>query len=415
MEKDICAHIRLKKWYRRAKRDVKIQKQIHSIEYIDVDSKESLPESSTKYLVAFNKMQKEDKLRMIDAKDDKEIDIKNKNHFVMYYGDDNKNIVVHPNWFSVEDENIVGKRVNDKTVEMCKKKPNKVQKLRKEELSTIQKALDLDVYYHAIDRIERIKSTGEDRLIAFRDDSTKDSIIKFKGYDRDSRTQYLTDEWLELNFKHFPKFWRQLKNLKIGESVRVPTGSSNNREEWKKESSILHGPPVQFVQKNNNECLYYSLASAFSFLGFDGLSKIAINEYNINSKSNRTPSIQNLVGILHNNKNQVFTQRKIRFSLKRVKHPDLNEIMEERDRHILFHCVLENQHSIALVNQWIFDPMLANAVEKTIKNLKLCAEFREGENIENIFRYVYLYDFRSSEKKSTETLTNGWRSCLKRF
>ena len=40
----------------------------------------------------------------------------------MYYGDENKNIVVHPNWFSVEDENIVGRRVNKKTVEMCKKK-----------------------------------------------------------------------------------------------------------------------------------------------------------------------------------------------------------------------------------------------------------------------------------------------------
>ena len=410
LEKDICKYIRLKKWYRRAKRDVKIQKQIHSIEYIDVGSKESLPQASVKYLEAFDNMNDDEKIKMIEVKDNQVIDVKDKNHFVMYYGDDNQNFVVHPNWFSVEDENVVGRKVNEKTIEMCKKKKNTIQKLRKEELNTIQKSLNLDVYYHAIDRIERIKSTGEDRLIAYLDDSPQESIVNFKGYDRNSRTQYLTNEWLELNFKHLTKFWKQLNNLKVGQSIRVPTGSTNNKREWSKVSSNQFGPKVNFVQQNNNECLYYSLASAFYFLGFDGLSKMVMNEYDINSKSNRTPSIRNLVGILHNNKNQIYTKRTIRFSLKRVKYPNLMQIIDNNDKNTLYHCVMENQHSIAMVDQWIFDPILTNAVKKTMNNLKKCAEFREGDNLDNIFRYVYSYEFRSSiENQQNRLLMLGDR------
>ena len=34
--------------------------------------------------------------------------------------------------------------------------------------------------YHAIDRIERIKSTGDDRLIAYRDDQMKNPLLRQK-------------------------------------------------------------------------------------------------------------------------------------------------------------------------------------------------------------------------------------------
>ena len=69
---------------------------------------------------------------------------------------------------------------------MCKQKPNVIQKLRKEEKNIIKKALDLDLDYHAIDCIERIKSTGQDTLVAFMDNSKEESIIKYKVYDRKS-------------------------------------------------------------------------------------------------------------------------------------------------------------------------------------------------------------------------------------
>ena len=62
-----------------------------------------------------------------------EFELKKKNHFVMYYGETNKGMVVHRNWFTVEKEDTVAHRVNDRTIKMCSDLPNVIQKLRKEE------------------------------------------------------------------------------------------------------------------------------------------------------------------------------------------------------------------------------------------------------------------------------------------
>ena len=160
----------------------------------------------------------------------------------MYYGDNNKSTVVHPNWFTCQIEEVSADRVHKKTIQMCEKNPNVIQKLRKKELTIIKKAMALDVDYHAIDRIERIKSTGQDTLVAYMDGSKEESIIKYRGYDRKSRTQYLTDAWLELNFKHLTDFWKQLKNLKVDETIKVPIGSSNNRNKWENITQNEKGP-----------------------------------------------------------------------------------------------------------------------------------------------------------------------------
>ena len=86
--------------------------------------------------------------------------------------------------------------------------------------------------YHAIDCIEHVKSTGQDTLIVYLDNSIEKSIIKYEGYNRKSHSQYLNDAWLKLNFKHLTTFWKQIKKLKIGQIVKVPTWSSSNSDKW---------------------------------------------------------------------------------------------------------------------------------------------------------------------------------------
>ena len=176
-----------------------------------------------------------------------------------------------------------------------------IQKLRKEEKNTIKKASDLDVDYHAIDCIERIKSTGQDALVAFMDNSKEELIIKYKGYDRKSRTQYLTDAWLELNFKHLTTFWKQIKDLKIGQIIKVPTGLSNNLDRWEEVENEGTGPHIKYVQKLNEECLYYSLASAFHYMKYEGLAKLVISEYMMKISSGEA-NIGKFVSLLHNRK-----------------------------------------------------------------------------------------------------------------
>ena len=249
----------------------------------------------------------------------------------------------------------------------CKKNPNVIQKLRKSELNAIKKSMDFDVDYHAIDRIERIKSTGQDTLVAYMDGSKEESIIKYVGYDRKSCSQYLTDAWLELNFKHLTEFRKQIKNLNVGESIKVPIGSSKNQNKWDNIQTIEKGLKITFIQKNNHECLYYSLASVFHFMRYQGLAKLVLSVYKLKNLNNTETNIKNLVHVLGNKKNHKFLLKKVNFVIRRIKRPDSTKFLQETDDSIVFHCILDNNHSVGLVGNWIFDPIFPNAMKKQNK------------------------------------------------
>ena len=392
LHKDILSYMESTQWLRQAKKDMKIQSKFHSIEYVKVSSRKDLPTASKKYLSAIKKMSKEEKVKMMEIDETKK-DISLDDHFVMYYGDNNKSTVVHPNWFTCQIEEVSAERVHKKTIQMCKKNPNVIQKLRKNELNIIKKSMDLDVDYHAIDCIDRIKSTGQDTLVAYMDGSKEESIIKYRGYDRKSRTQYLTDAWLEFNFKHLTDFWKQLKNLKVDETIKVPIGSSNNRNKWENITQNEKGPNMPFVQKNNQECLYYSLASVFHFMGYDGLAKLVMSVHELKNVSNGETNIKKLVEVLGNQKNQKYSLVKVAFIIRRVKCPDSAKIIQESDESVVFHCILENYHSVCFLGNWIFDPIFPNAIKKTEENLRLCAESLVHETTNMALRIVYTYDF----------------------
>ena len=83
---------------------------------------------------------------------------------------------------------------------------------------------------------------------------------------------------------------------------------------------------------------------------------------------------------------------------KNTQTDNVMKILEEMNDNILFHCVLENQHAIAMTKNWIFDPIFTKAVEKTEKNFRLCAESLEHETTNSALRFVYLYDFTNNLK-----------------
>ena len=120
LQKDIITYLENKHWYHQAKKDVKVQRKIHSIEYVDVSSKEELSTASEKYLEAWAKMSNDEKIKMMELDTGQE-NLQCKNHFVMYYGEDNKSLIVHPNWFIMEKEEVLLHRVNQHTIDQCKK------------------------------------------------------------------------------------------------------------------------------------------------------------------------------------------------------------------------------------------------------------------------------------------------------
>ena len=79
MEKEIFEYIKAKQWCNQAKKDIKIQKQIHSIEYVGVAAKEPLPSASPSYIGAFEKISIEEKIEMMQC--DSEVDSNNQKSF----------------------------------------------------------------------------------------------------------------------------------------------------------------------------------------------------------------------------------------------------------------------------------------------------------------------------------------------
>ena len=265
----------------------------------------------------------------------------------------------------------------------------------KEVRKKIKKTMDLYVDYKEIERIERIKSTGNDAIVFTHPDPRMkdDTIIKYKGYDRKSRSQYLTDTWLTMNFSHCPRFWSDLKKLKVGQQIRIPIGASNNKNQWDNVAIEDRGTVIYYQQQNNSECLYYSLASVFHFIGQFGLVQLVLNEFKIRMESNQYPDISSLVSTLSNRKNKKFGTQKAKFIIRKIKQINALEITEDSNKELLYHCVMKNNHAIAMYRSWIFDPIFPNAIKRNTQYLKFCAENTPYDNPTEIFQKVYSYTF----------------------
>ena len=72
-----------------------IQSRLHSAEYIKISMTKNLPVASIKYLEELSQKDDIGKQKMLEC--ETQTNLNNKNHFVMYYADDNKCIVVNEN------------------------------------------------------------------------------------------------------------------------------------------------------------------------------------------------------------------------------------------------------------------------------------------------------------------------------
>ena len=66
LQDKIQTYIDIQDWYRQAKNDVQIQKSVHSIEYVDVDTRVALPLASQTYIATLAKMIKDERTKMME-------------------------------------------------------------------------------------------------------------------------------------------------------------------------------------------------------------------------------------------------------------------------------------------------------------------------------------------------------------
>ena len=140
-------------------------------------------------------------------------------HFLMHYGTGNKAIVVHPNWFVNQfNETTSERRINVETINHCKKKPNIKIQLQKNEMSRIKKMSESENSFKPIYYIKQIETSVRKGFFFTGPDNKRSQhgMVKFLGLERNRKTRYLTNEWIDLNFKtRAPLFYNKLKNLPV--------------------------------------------------------------------------------------------------------------------------------------------------------------------------------------------------------
>lgn len=381
-------------WNLQANKDLKIQTKLDNIEFVKVKYQQRLHPVSDQYIKSINMMSKDEKDQMMESK--KRSNFSYQDHYLMHYGKHGKAIVVHPNWLLEPFNEQNEQRINKATIDKCVKTPNTKVKLQINERKRIAKAAKLETSFAPIHYIKRIKTTGKTRLV-FTDGNKRRSshgMVHYIGYDREKRSRYLTDEWIDINFKYkTPNFYKRLKTLPVDTTVEIPVGTSNNINLWSNIPEHERGPPIQFQQTENDECLFFSLASAFKYMNHHGLCDLVLNEYSSVRACNRIPSIQFLVSTLSNHKNQPKNYKKVKFMLQKIKKWKTSDILNDMSSSVLYHLVLGNKHSIVLYEKFIFDPIFPQAIARHEKHIRLSAESCDGEDTDDICRCVYKYTF----------------------
>ena len=128
-------------------------------------------------------------------------------------------------------------------------------------------------------------------------------------------------------------------------------------------------------------------------MGHFGLVKLVLNEFELKKESNQFPNIGNLVAILVNRKNQIYSNTKVKFIFVKVSKPDAIQILENTNKEVLYHGVMRNNHSVAIYKSWIFDPIFPNAIRRTDHYLRFSAESVPYEDTRNIFLSIFIYIF----------------------
>ena len=99
-----------------------------------------------------------------------------------------------------------------------------------------------------------------------------------------------------------------------------------------------------------------------------------------------------------NNKYRLKGETKIRLQVLKVKEHKLVEILNDRYNDKIFHCILENHHAVVFYKQFIFDPIFKNALPRSIKYLKLCAEMGHKESVDKAIFKAICYENITTKK-----------------
>ena len=251
-----------------------------------------------------------------------------------------------------------------------------------------------------ISQIQKIKRLPEDcNNIQYFETKFENKMIrtrvKYIGIDMNNRSSALEDSWLKDNFNKpdLEVFWNKLMNMKANEFIEVPIGSSENTV-----SSCFipfqdRGVCLKYIQIDGDDCLTYSLASAFEIVGKTEISNMLIKLNQTFSSSRDQCRMSDILDLM-TNKNRKKNQPRTRCDIKKMKPKMSWEILEDMQFNVFYHCILFNHHSIVLFDKWIVDPIFPYCLTRNEKYLRMCSEMYKNEHTVDCITVAYKYQFK---------------------
>ena len=222
------------------------------------------------------------------------------------------------------------------------------------------------------------------------------SRYDYIGVDATGRSHFLSNDWVELNFKDkHPRLFKDICGLKPDSSITIPDGSSNLDEIINELQDKDFGPKNRYIQDSDPSCLFTSLANALDYLGYPKLGHKLVQVYytKFHNQTDSYVSMNDVIKVTKDNAYHIQDETKFKFVISKVKKTNALELLPPAPIEIdsIYHCVLSNHHCIAICNGFIFDPVLPKGLVLNETNLRKCAQLNPEELSSQMIIRAYKY------------------------
>ena len=214
----------------------------------------------------------------------------------------------------------------------------------------------------------------------------------------------LTDEWVEYHFQEtFLKSVKQLGRLRMDDPrdpeerwvlvpreqrwMMVPLGYNNNKKDVEAQY-VHHSIPIKYPQGTEKSCLFSSVASAFSYMGYDDIAQNIVGAMGRLIGVDALTQLNGLQEILLKQKYEIYIA-KFNFRQKKKKRLPRNKLSIEeltkehknsRDLHAVTLIGADGgaSHAVAVIDGLLFDSSYTHAMDLCGSCLDWCCNCEKG-------------------------------------
>ena len=191
----------------------------------------------------------------------------------------------------------------------------------------------------------------------------------------------LEDDWVEHNFhEEFIELVKEKSRKDQRKFIKLPIGKAKPLSSPECNRS---NPVIKFLQNGKDNCVFTSMASVLSYMGFETLAEFVMQYEKEFVKTQYTNDIYSAVMGLTNHKIVSFKQKDFnrKYQLCRIRNHEEFDLIETatKNPNILYHVVLEGSdgsenHCVCVFNNFIFDANYTHAWKLEQSSLDECID-----------------------------------------